>query len=236
MSVFTINARNLSTVTRSSMMTAVKKTMQSATFLAAAAVTLLFASSLTAQSSRDVRLSLFVSQADMQGDNEFEDGFTLDLDEGKGYGASANFFVSPHISVEAAVFSIRSDAGLFLDDTAAFNLGTMSLTPVTLGGQFHLLGGSRIDPYVGGGAAYVIGDDLTTEDLDAAGLGRIEVESAFGYYFNAGVAFQITEGFGIIVDGRQVQYEPGSTSSVTGVEQDLELTPRIYSAGLRLRF
>lgn len=235
MNVATMNVRDLTTVTRSAMKTAVRTTMTITKFLAVAAAILLMASPLTAQ-ERNVKLSLFVSQADMQGDNEFEDGFTLDLDEGKGYGASANFFVSPHISVEAAVFSIRTDAGLLLEETAAFNLGTMNLTPVTLGAQFHLLGGSRIDPYVGGGAAYVIGDDLTTEDLDAAGLGRIEIESAFGYYFNAGVAFQITEGFGIIVDGRQVQYEPGSTSSVTGVEQELELTPRIYSAGLRLRF
>lgn len=231
----TMNSRVNTIATRSAMKTAVRTTMTIAKFLAAAAVVLLIASPLAAQ-ERNVKLSLFVSQADMQGDNEFEDGFALDLDEGKGYGASANFFVSPYISVEAAVFSIRTDAGLLLEDTAAFNLGTMGLTPVTLGAQFHLLGGSRIDPYVGGGAAYVIGDDLTTEDLDAAGLGRIEIESAFGYYFNAGVAFQLTEGFGIIIDGRQVQYEPGSTSSVTGVEQELELTPRIYSAGLRLRF
>jgi hypothetical protein len=84
--------------------------------------------------------------------------------------------------------------------------------------------------------AYIPGDDLTSADLNAAGLGAIELESAVGYYINAGLAFQITEGFGIVVDGRQLQYEPSSRSSVTGVEQDLEITPRILSAGLRLRF
>lgn len=192
-----------------------------------------------AAQERNVKLSLFYSQAEMQGENELGDvvlSQVLDFQDADGYGASANFMVGPFFSVEAALFNLRTDTALVLDDTMSIDFGTLSLTPVTLGGQFHILGDRRIDPYVGGGIAYVIGDDLLSPETETAGLGRIEVEDAVTYYLNAGVALQLTQGFGIVVDARQIQYEPSSRSTATGVERDLELTPRIYSAGVRLRF
>ncbi len=204
-----------------------------------AAITLLLvlaAAPLVAQ-DRNIQVSVFVSQVEMQGENDFGDGFVTDFDEGTGLGGSANLFLGRHFSVEAAVFNLRTDTALVFEDAATFDLGTLELTPISLGAQFHVLGSrSRIDPYVGAGVAYVIGDDLFSGDLESAGVGRIELENAVGYYINAGLAFQVTEGFGIVIDGRQLQYEPSSRSSATGVEQDLDITPRILSAGLRLRF
>jgi outer membrane protein W len=207
--------------------------------LSAAAVALLFvfaAAPLSAQQARDIRIGVFYSQVDMQGDNDFGDGFVTEFDDGSGYGAAVSIPFGRFLSVEGAVFTVRTDATLLFEETAAFDLGTFNLTPVSVGAQFHILGGSRIDPYVGAGGAYVLGDDLLSPDLEAAGLGRIDLEDELGYYINAGVALQITEGFGIVVDGRQYQYEPTSRSSVTGVEQELEITPRVLSAGVRLRF
>ena len=184
---------------------------------------------------RNVHITVFYSQAEMQGENDFGNGFETEFDDGTGYGASANMFIGRFFSVEAAAFSLRADSALAFEDTA-FNLGSLNLTPISLGGQFHVLGSSRFDPYVGGGVAYVLGDDFFTSDLEFAGVGRIELENEFTYYINAGIAFQITEGFGIVIDGRQIQYEPNTRSDATGVEQELEITPRILSAGLRLRF
>ena len=199
-------------------------------------VLLLLAALPLAAQDRNVQLTVFFSRAQMQGDNDFDTGFTTDFDDGTGYGASANMFFGRFVSVEASVFSIRTEGTLNLDSEPVFNLGNMNLTPISLGAQFHILGDSRFDPYVGGGASYVMGDDLFTEDLDFAGVGRIELENEITYYINAGIGVQISEGFGIVLDARQIQYEPSSRSAVTGVEQDLELTPRILSAGLRLRF
>lgn len=214
-----------------------RATMKSVKIFAAVAFMFLVVAAmpLSAQ-ERNIKISVFVSHAEMQGETDFGDGFVTDFDDGKGFGAAASLPLGRIFAVEGAVFNIHTDAGLILDDVAAFDLGKMSLTPVSLGGQLHVLGQSRFDPYVGAGVAYIPGDDLTSADLTAAGLGAIELESAVGYYINAGLAFQITEGFGIVVDARQLQYEPSSRSSVTGVEQDLEITPRILSAGLRLRF
>ena len=200
----------------------------------AIALVFLFAALPLVAQERNVQLTVYYSQADMQGENDL-DGFVTEFDDGSGYGASANLFFGKYFSAEAAAFSLRSDSSLVFED-ASFNLGTLNLTTFSVGGQLHVLGSSRFDPYVGAGAAYVLGDDFFSSDLEFAGTGRIAVDNELTYYINAGIAFQITEGLGIVIDGRQIQYEPNTRSDVTGVEQELEINPRILSAGLRLRF
>ena len=186
---------------------------------------------------RNIQLSVFASKTEMQGENDFGgSGFTTDFDDGAGLGASVNWFFNPHVSIEGAVFGLRSDAGLLFDGTAPVDLGTLNLTVFTAGAQFHVLGQRRIDPYIGAGGAYILSDDFFTTDLESAGVGRIELGNEVAYYLNAGLGFQISEGFGIVVDARYIPYETSSQSTVTGVEQDLEISPRIYSAGVRLRF
>ena len=197
---------------------------------------LLFLAAPLAAQDRNVNFTVWVSQTQMQGENDFGgSGFETDFEDGAGLGVSANWLVNPHFSVEGSVFGLRSDAGLRFQ-VAPIDLGTLNLTVFTLGAQFHVLGGSRIDPYVGAGGAYIISDDFFTPDLDAAGVGRIEIGNETAYYVNAGIGFQITPGFGLVADARYIPYEASSRSAVTGVEQDLEISPRIYSAGVRLRF
>lgn len=201
-----------------------------------AVLLLLCASTSVFAQERNVRITVWASQVEMQGDNEFDDGFTSEFDDGAGLGASINWGLGRFLSLEAAAFGLRSEAGLLLDGTAPVDLGSLNLTPIMAGVQVHPLANSRFDIYAGAGAAYVITDDFNSRDLDTLGLGRIELDSDFTYYINAGIGFQITEGFGIALDARQIAYEPSSRSTATGVEQDLDITPRIYSAGLRLRF
>jgi outer membrane protein W len=201
-------------------------------------VVLLFLSvPLFAQDAQDrnVQLTIWASQVDMQGDTELDGGFALDSEDGTALGVSANYGINRWFSVEGSVFGIRSDTTLGFED-ASLDLGSVDLVPFTLGAQVHLLGDSRFDPYVGAGAAYVIADDLNSTDLDTLGLGRIELDNEMTSYVNAGIGVRIAGGFGLTVDGRQIQYEPSSRSTVTGVEQDLELSPRLLSIGLRLRF
>lgn len=203
---------------------------------ALAVLLLVFASASLAAQERKIQLTVWGSQVDMQGDSDLEDGFTTDFDEGGGFGASVNFFLTPHFSIEGSAFGLRSDAGILLDGAAPLDLGTLNLTPLMAGVQVHPFGNSRFDLYAGAGGAYVITDDFNSRDLDTVGLGRIEIDSDLTYFYNAGLAFQITEGFGLAVEARQIAYEPTTRSSATGVEQELDLTPRIYSAGVRLRF
>lgn len=205
------------------------------TMKAFAALTLLLVCAVPlAAQDRNVHITVFASQVDMEGENDLG-GFETEFDDGQALGAAVNLGLGRWFSVEAAAFGIRTEGALTVGDVSIASLGNFNVTPITLGVQFHPLQG-RFDPYVGAGGAYVLGDDFFTPDLDAAGVGLIEIESEATYYLNAGIAFQITEGFGLVLDGRQIQYEPTTRSTVTGVEQELDLSPRILSAGLRLRF
>lgn len=183
---------------------------------------------------RNMHLAVFASQAEIDGE-DLGDGFETDFDSGTGFGIAASHAYNRFLSAEIAVFSVRSEAGLLFEGEAPFELGDLSLVPVMIGGQLHLFRG-RVDPYVGAGAAYVMANDLHSPDLDVVGFGRIEVDNELTYYVNAGIAFEITRGFGIVVDGRFVQYEPSTKAQATGVERDLDLSPTILSAGLRFRF
>ena len=195
----------------------------------------LIATPLLAQ-DRDMQITPWVSQVDLQGENEFEDGLTSEFEDGTGMGLSFNKFLSPFFSVEGSVFSLRNEARLVVDNQNSIGLGRVKLTPITLGVQFHPLRQSRIDPYIGAGGAYVLTNNLSSSDLSAGGVGPIELEDAPTYYLNAGLGVQILGGLGIVVDGRYMPVETKSRSEVTGVEQDLEFSPRVLSLGLRLRF
>jgi outer membrane protein W len=199
-------------------------------------IALLFVCAPVFAQERNQHLTIWISQVDMQGDPEVgTSGFEFDFEESNALGASFNYGLNRWFSVEGSVFGMRSDAVLTFEG-AELDLGSVDLVPFTLGGQVHFLGDSRIDPYVGAGAAYVVADDLNSSDLDTLGLGRIELENAATYYYGAGVGIRIAGGFGVTVDGREIRYEPSSRSTATGVEQDLDLSPRLISVGLRLRF
>jgi outer membrane protein W len=200
------------------------------------ALLLLFAGAPLVAQDRNIHVTVLVGQAEMQGENDFGTGFETHFDDGSSLGLSGNWMFNPHFSVEGAVFAIRSDADLHFEGTPAVDLGKLNLTAFTVGAQFHLLGDRRIDPYVGAGGAYLISDDFFTPDLEAGGVGRIDLENEVAYYVNAGIGLQITKGFGVVLDAREIPYEATSRSAVTGVEQDLEISPRMYSLGLRLRF
>jgi outer membrane protein W len=196
---------------------------------------LLAAMPLAAQSN--MTAAAFYSQTDMQGENEFDDGITTEFDDGQSMGLSVNRMFGSFFSVEASAFNMRSDADLILSDgVTPVGIGNVDLTPIMIGGQWHIIGQRRFDPYLGAGVAYVVANDLNSPDLEASGQGRIEMDSEVTYYYAAGIAVELVGGFAIIGEARQIQYEPTTTSTVTGVEQDLELNPLLYSLGARFRF
>lgn len=203
----------------------------------AALLFVVIAMPLAAQERR-MQITVWASQVEFQGENELFPDFTTEFADGNALGASLNAFLTRNLSVEASVFGIRSDATLVFENAAELEMGSIDLIPLTLGGQFHPFGGSRFDLYVGAGGAYVMADDFNSRDLELAGLGRIELENELTYYLNAGVGFQFTEGFGVVVDGRYIPYETTSRSSsaVRPGTEDLDFSPRLLSVGLRLRF
>lgn len=188
-----------------------------------------------AAQDRTADLTLWASQVDVQGSNTVADSFETDFESGDGFGVSFNVFLTPRISAEVSAFKVSSDATLLFGDIP-FSMGSAGMTPITAGVQYHFAGQSRIDPYVGAGAAYVLGGKLKSTDLDSLGTGTIQLDDEFTYYANAGIGVRLFRGISLVVDGRYLPYEPNTVASKTGGEEELDLTSLILSAGLRFRF
>ena len=210
------------------------KTMKTA-FL----ITLLAGLPALAQTPVDV--SVFASWVDAQGDTAFEEGLEADFESGTGFGVAVNWFWGQRLSTEFAASAVSLDAGLEAADESdaeefLIDLGSADLTPITATMQFHVARDSRIDPYVGVGAAWVLADDLESQDLDLLEIGAVEIDDEFTYLLNAGLGVRLTNTFGLYLDGKYIPLEPSTRAAGDSEDVDIEINPMIFSAGLKFRF
>lgn len=176
-----------------------------------ALLALVFALPLAAQTE------VGISAARARANSTDTSGTTLSFDRGRGFGASISF-----ASFELSATSLRYDGALRLDGSSV-SLGSLRLVPIALTKQWHF--GSL---YLGGGAAYVKASNLSSADLDAAGIGTIVVESKVCALANAGVVYGR-----FFVDGKYLDYR--TESSAAGNRVRLDLKPVVISFGLRFK-
>lgn len=162
------------------------------------------------------------------------DGTDIHFDRGDSFGASINHYWSDHLSAELAVFAARHDGSLRVGGVDAFDIGRLRMIPVTAMLQWHLDRSRPIDPYLGAGLSYVRADSLHSADLDSVGVGRVSVKSRIGWTAGAGVSYTIWNPFAVAADVRYIGYRPAS--GPTGETVKLQLSPVLYSLGLRWRF
>ena len=157
------------------------------------------------------------------------DGTTLAFDRGRGFGGSVEHVAGEHVSYELAATWLRYDGTLRLDPATSADLGSLRLLPISATARWHFAPrGERVDPYVGAGAAYVFAKDLSSSDLDALGIGRVDVESKVCWLANAGVALGR-----FFLDGKYFSDRPNGGPPDGRVR--LNLKPVVISAGFRWR-
>jgi len=161
-------------------------------------------------------------------------GTTIHFDRGTAYGASFNHFFGDHLSGELAAFEVRHDGSIRIAGTNTFDVGSLRMTPIAATVQWHLGRGQKFDVYAGGGAAYVRSNSLHSSDLDAAGVGRVDVKSKTGWTGVGGVSWSFMHALAVTGEARYIGYRPDSGPSAARVR--LELSPTLYSLGLRWRF
>ena len=160
----------------------------------------------------------------------------LEFDNGDGFGISFNHYFSDTLSLEFSATMLSHD-GNVTDGTNTFDPGTLDVIPIVGTVQFHFARRSMLSPYIGGGLAYIMADDLQSADLDDVGIGDVEVESAVTWAVQAGLDINLSERFAIAVDGKYTGYTPNSApSGIDFEETELDLNPLIISAGVKLRW
>lgn len=195
-------------------------------------VLLLAASSAMAQ----IEMTVYGTRLDVTGENRYKGGVDLKFDDGSGFGAGINYFVTRRFSAELAVFGVRSEGVMRLGEITIADLGSLDLLPISLLAQFHLSPKGRFDPYIGAGVAYVMSDDLASDDLDALEAGTVELEDLASLAINGGLVVRFTDNFGVLLDARYFDYKPTSFSTGDDTQVDLEIKPLLLSVGVQFRF
>jgi outer membrane protein len=209
------------------------------------AVLAMFAAVPAAAQDRSVDIIGNVSWVDISGDNTFEgsiDDFDVEFDSDMGYGLGINVFWGERVSTEFAASLISPEVTFNPTNggVPGFLAGDLEMIPITATLQYHFAPNSRIDPYVGAGAAYVLFDDIDdSEDLDDIDVDSIEFDDDAGFVVNAGVDFSFSDSFALNLDAKYVPVEASANATFAsgpGQAFDVEVNPLILSAGLRLKF
>ena len=150
-----------------------------------------------------------------------------------------NFFISDRLSIDIGASVVSPETRIRRRAVGAPGGTTeIDMVPITGIVQFHLMPNGIIDPYIGGGAAYVLFEDAENIGLDD--LDRIDLKDDVGFVVNAGVGIRLGSRFGIVLDGKYVPIEADATAINLGDTEEndtrVDISPIIISAGLQLRF
>jgi opacity protein-like surface antigen len=131
----------------------------------------------------------------------------------------------------AARFSAPVSATLGQQDVG---MGSLTLTPISATVAFHA-GNGRVDPYIGGGVAWVMTSNLRSDGLNAVGLDSVSIGDDFTYVVNAGVNIPVTSALVVNLDAR---YMPVSVSAhaVDAPPAEMKFKTTTIGVGLQWKF
>ena len=179
---------------------------------------------------------IFVATSQV-GDTDEEEA-NLEFDNGLGYGVSLNTYWG-NISGELAATALSQEGRISSEELSDIELGDLDLIPITATLQFHFLKGSAFSPYIGGGAAYILADDLESDDLDIIEIGPVEIQDEFTWALQGGANINLSQSLAIGLDVKYIAYTPESNPVNDADDSDaidLDLNPLIFSAGLKFRW
>jgi outer membrane protein W len=207
-------------------------------FILAVAV-LVFPLTLSAQ-TRANELGVFASMSrfDETTESDVDGDVTLGFDENIGYGVSYNRYWSNQLSTEFAAQRLGGDIQVSAFDgpgSVTINAGELNMTVLSATLQWHFASNSRIDPYIGAGAAYITGDADVLTDIDpAAATENVDLDTETTWLANAGLNFRFSDALSIGADAKYMKYEPRAEGD--GPQDRIDVNPLVISAGLKFRF
>jgi len=191
--------------------------------------------SATAFAQQRIEGTAFGSFVSLSGTNRVDNDVAFDFGSGVGGGVALGVAFGK-LDVEMSAFFLRGEGELQYQGQRGVGLRHVDLIPIMLVASFHPLAGQTFDPWIGVGGAYVIGQNLHSDDLDATGIGVIDVESKLAFVANVGVAFQLGPSVAFVLDGRYIPLKLDTAPKTGGSSLELELNPLVISGGFRVRF
>ena len=126
-------------------------------------------------------------------------------------------------------------------DLTSRALGSVNLLPPTLTAQWHFMPDTMIDPYVGAGAAYVIGMDrkLTAQTATFGALPIIIERNMFGGVLQAGFDVNLQDKWLVNFDVKKIWFNTSvKLDAGAGFQKidNLDLNPLVVSVGIGKKF
>lgn len=165
--------------------------------------------------------------------------YDLALSSDTGYGVSGLLFFG-NFAAELSVSQIESSLEIAAadDEPRPAAPSRSRIMPVTLALQYHFAPDAIFDPYIGVGAMTVLSSD--PEDVPATGVAVTGFEADdYGYLISAGVAVEMTETIGVIVDAKYVPSGIASRATINtpaGTTADVDMKPLMVSIGVSWRW
>jgi outer membrane protein len=125
------------------------------------------------------------------------------------------------------------------------NLGSVNLLPPTLTAQWHFMPDTMFDPYVGGGAAFVLGMDRSLTAQVAGGRSIRIDRSSFGGVVQAGIDVNLQDKWLLNFDVKKLWFgtdveldSQGLAGTKTGWQKidNLDVDPWVISIGFGKKF
>lgn len=171
----------------------------------------------------------------------------LDSDFGNttGFGLAATGFFSRMLALDLGASYLRPRVN-YTPSTAGIGTiggGRLRMIPLTALLQFHFLPGSFVDPYIGGGGAYLLMRNKTNLDTNAAGVRSVSYDNRFGGAVQGGLMF----GFGSVGLNLDAKYLPlkvrsdarlatGPGTTIVSTRGETKINPWLFSVGLSFGF
>lgn len=129
------------------------------------------------------------------------------------------------------------DKGSTLGKTA--DLGNVWLLPPTLTGQWHPLGRSAIDPYVGAGINYTIFYDAGGADSIGGQRTKVTYKNNFGEALQIGANYQVNGSWFVNVDVKKIFLSTNAVVKLNNVRTtsaNVRIDPWLVGVGVGYRF
>ena len=178
------------------------------------------------------------------------DVVSVDADDAWGLGVSGEYQVSGLLGVDLGIMRAVPDVNILVDDTllgASLNATDgLTMTPLSIGLNFHLTPGQRFDLYLGPFLAYVLYSDLewrVNETIDVGGV-PIVIDETLRMSVANDLAYGAVAGIDIPV-GSRGWYLSGTLKYMAtelditdpdGDSENLSLDPIIVAIGVRYSF
>ena len=166
-------------------------------------------------------IHLFLGQKSIS-DNDLE---SVDIDKPTEFGLGVNLDFDWPVALTFDVLSASDDHTFSYDVRGTYSYKyELDTTELHAGVRYSFLKDGKIQPYIGGGLAWVMADAKISGSFPLRGTATVtfldDDDSDISYFLGAGVLFQIGEKFGIGVDLRQSDAEAEFTESDRGSSSD----------------